>query len=417
MKTTLVTDDVYRLSANISSEILFEGIWPLPYGVSMNSYIVKGRECAIIDGVCGWDGVPETLYAQLDEMEMTPQDIRYVILNHLEPDHTGWLESFKALSQDFTVYTSPKGIELAKAFYGIEQEFQAVRSGDVLDLGNGKQLVFEEIPNVHWPETIATFEPASGTLFPCDAFGSFGAVTDTPYDDQLSDENFQLYERETLRYYANIVAKFSASVQKALLKVEKLDVNIIAPAHGIVWRKDPQRIIELYRKYANYAKGKAEPYVTVIWGSMYGNTQHAVEWVVKGLESEGIRTIVHQVPQAHVSEILASAWESTGIVLGMPTYEYNMFAPMANVLDDLGRKRVVKKRAFRFGSYGWSGGAQKELDEIMGRWKMNWDFLDPVEFRGLPRQEDLEKIFAQSARLARDVKQEFQSLSADEVNT
>ena len=124
-------------------------------------------------------------------MNVKLEDIRYVILNHLEPDHTGWLKVFKELTKNFTIYASQKGVDLAKAFYNIDTNFHVVKAGKVLDLGNGRELIFEEIPNVHWPETIATFDTATGTLFPCDAFGSFGAVTETPYDDQLSPEEFE----------------------------------------------------------------------------------------------------------------------------------------------------------------------------------------------------------------------------------
>ncbi len=169
MRANEVADGIYRLCANIGSEVLFEGIWPLPKGASMNSYLVKGKDVAIIDGVGDWDGVPETLYAQLDELGVKAEDIRYVIINHTEPDHTGWLRSFSSMNHDFEVLATARGVELAKAFFGLDVAFRAVKSGDSVDLGNGKRLVFEEIPNVHWPDTMATFETSTGTLLCCDA--------------------------------------------------------------------------------------------------------------------------------------------------------------------------------------------------------------------------------------------------------
>lgn len=405
MKASEVADGIFRLSANIGSNMLFEGIWPLPNGASMNSYLVKGRDVAIIDGVGAWDGVPETLYAQFAQVGVKVEDIRYVVINHTEPDHTGWLRSFASMTSDFEVLITAKGLELAKAFYDLDVPYRVVKSGDSVDLGNGKQLVFEEAPNVHWPDTMVTFEPTTGCLFCCDAFGTFGAVDEASYDDQLDESQLKFYEREALRYYANIVGRFSMAVNKAIDKVRKLDVRIVAPGHGPVWRQNPERIIRLYERLASYAKGPAKPLVTVLWGSMYGNTEKIVAPLLEGIAAEGVESVVYQVPQSHIGDILASAWESTGIALAMPTYEFQMFPPMATILDELGRKHVKAKLALRAGSFGWSGGAQRELDEIVARQKMGWRFLEPVEFRGAPGEEDLQRIRQGGRDLARQVRE------------
>jgi anaerobic nitric oxide reductase flavorubredoxin len=405
MKATSVSDGIYRLSANGGREILFESMWPLPNGVAMNSYVVRGKETAIIDGVCGWDGVPQTLFRQLEEMNIGLKDIRYVILNHLEPDHTGWLEPFLQLHDDFQLIASAKGLELVRSFYGYEKNLRAVADGDSLDLGDGKELLFKEIPNVHWPETIATFETGSRTLFPCDLYGSFGSVEqEGAYDDQLDEQGLAFFEEEASRYYSNILATFSSSVGRAIDKLEALKPRIIAPAHGLVWRKNPERIVRLYRSHVGYAQGKAEPEITVIWGSMYGMTERSVEAVVQGIREERVPVHVFRVPQDHISHILASAWRSSGIVLAAPTYEYKLFPPMAAALDELGRKKVVRRKAFRFGSYGWSGGAQKELEEITGRLRMNWDFAEPYEFAGAPTERDLAELRERGRSFAAEVK-------------
>ena len=405
MQAREVTDGIFCITANIGPEVLFEGIWPLPQGASMNSYVVKGREVALIDGVCEWSEAPEALYAQLNEIGVKIEDLRYLVINHTEPDHTGWLKSFLKLSQDFEVLITAKGLELAKAFFGLDVPCRVVKSGDSLDLGNGKHLVFEEIPNVHWPDTMATFETSTGTLLCCDAFGSFGSLGEAVFDDQLDETQLQDFEREALRYYANIVARFSSSVSRAIDKVGKLDVRIVAPGHGPIWRRDPQRIIRLYERFAAYAQGPAKPQVAVLWSSMYGNTAKVVEPLLEGIAAEGVKAVVHQIPQSHVSDVLASAWESTGLVLAMPTYEYKMFPPMATVIEELGRKTVKGKLALRVGSFGWSGGAQKELEEITERQKMSWSFLESVEFQGAPRESDLQLIRQRARELARQVRE------------
>ena len=405
MRTTEVSEGIYRLSANVDN-ILFEGIWPIPNGIAMNSYIVKGEKTAIIDGICGWDGVPETLLEMLDEIKVDVKDIDYVIINHMEPDHSGWLEMFKKVRPEFTVYASKRAEPLLDAFYRINNDVHTVSSGDQLDLGNGRVLVFEDIPNVHWPETMATYDTKSKTLFPCDAFGSFGAVSDdAPYDDQLTQQQIDYFEQEATRYFANIVAAFSLPTQKAIDKLGGIEIKTIAPGHGIVWRKDPMKIVNDYVRYASYSKGPAKPEITVIWGSMYGMTEQGVAPVVEGIESEGVKARAHRIPETDLSFVLQSVWQSSGIVLGMPTYEYKMFPPMAAVLDEIGKKKVLNRKAFRFGSYGWSGGAQKELDEIVERLKMNWDFIEPVEFKGAPTEEDKALLKQRGKELATKVKE------------
>lgn len=411
MNATQVTEGIYRLSANMEN-ILFEGLWPIPNGIAMNSYIVTGEKTAIVDGVCGWDGVPETLFKQLEEIDVDLNSIDYVIVNHMEPDHSGWIANFKKLRPNFTIVTSKKAVPLMKGFFDVSNDIIEVGDGDTLDLGDGRVLAFAEIPNVHWPETIATFDTKSGTLMPCDAFGSFGSIGDAPYDDQLSQEQLDFFEQEAVRYYSNIVAAFSVPAAKAIEKASPLPIKIIAPGHGVVWRKDPMKIVNDYIRYTSYQKGPCENEVTLIWGSMYGNTEKGVQPAVEALESEGVKVRVHQVPQDSWGDIITSVWSSTGVVMAMPTYEYKMFPPMFAILDELGKKKVLNRKAFSFGSYGWSGGAQKELQEIMQKYKTNWDFVESVEFLGSPTEDDIEKIRTRCKELAKKVKKAVASKSA-----
>lgn len=391
MNHTKVTDDVYKLSVNIDN-ILFEGLWEMPNGVSLNSYIIKGEKTAIIDGVCGWDGVPESLLALLDQLEIDPKSIEYLIINHMEPDHSGWIEDFKKIHSDFKVVCSQKGAALLDAFYAHNNNVIVVKDKDTLDLGNGHILEFVDVPNVHWPDTIATFDRKTGVLFSCDSYGSFGTVKESGYDDLLTEEEIEFYEKEAVRYYSNILGAFSLPAKKATEKCEALPIKIIAPGHGIVWRKNPNKILEDYKRYVSYQKGVAKKEITVLWGSMYGMTEKAVNYVVEELKKYDIKVNVHKVPEDSCGTVLASVWNSTGVILAMPTYEYKMFPPMAAVLDEIGRKKAVGRKAFRLGSYGWSGGAQRELDEIIEKHKMNWEFLEPVEFKGAPKEEDLSLI-------------------------
>ncbi|MDC7226094.1 MAG: FprA family A-type flavoprotein [Spirochaetales bacterium] len=402
MKAIEIADGVYRVAANIGSKDLFEGIWPIPDGVSINSYLVKGEKTALIDIVKDWDNALEQVNEQLADAGSSVESIDYLILNHMEPDHTGWLSELKAKNPDVKIYCSKKSVPLIKAFYKIEDNVFPVGSGDSLDLGGGKILTFEDAPNVHWPETMVTFETSTGVLFSCDAFGAFGQVTEHVFDDQLTEDEVVFHENETRRYYSNIVSTFSGFVLKAIDKLSGLDIKVVAPSHGVIYRKNPGKIIEHYRRLASYHNGPAEKEITFIWSSMYGNTEKLVEPIIKAVEEEGVKINVHRVPQEHVSFVLSDAWKSAGLIFGMPTYEYRMFPPMSYVLDIFDRSHVKFRKIFRFGSFGWSGGAQKQFQEMTEGLK--WECIEPVEWQGSADEETVARAVEQAKMLAREIK-------------
>ena len=405
MNITRMNGPVYRLGVNINEPgYLFEGLWPVPDGVSINSYLVQGEKTALIDLTQETTELMASLNQQIEQTGVSPENIDYVIVNHMEPDHSGMLRDFVKENSKARFICSEKAVPLLQQFSSVpEERIDAVKDGDTLDLGQGQILTFYMIPNVHWPETMATWLEAESTLFSCDAFGSYGTVENDVFDDQLSAERAKFYENEALRYYANIVASFSMFVEKAIAKLAPLDIKVIAPSHGIVWRKDPGRIMEQYSRYASYAKGPAEPEICLVWASMYGNTEKSVAPLIKGIKEEGVDVCVFRVPQDDIGHILASAWKSAGLVLAMPTYEYKMFPPMATVVDDLMVKKVKNKKVLRVGSFGWVGGAEKDFRTRTER--AGWDIMDSVEFQGCPGVEDLEKIRAAGRELARKVKE------------
>lgn len=401
MKAAKISDKIWALHADIETEDLFEGIWPIPDGVTLNSYLVKGEKVALIDLVRDWCGAAAGLKDQLAQAGVTVDKIDYLILNHMEPDHTGYLAEFKADNPGLEIIATAKGLELVKSFYKIEDGLRAVKSGDTLDLG-GVTLAFEEIPNVHWPETMATYEPESGTLFTCDAFGSFGKLGERVFDDQFSAEEHAFYEKESLRYYANIVASFSLFVKKAIAKLAPLSIKVIAPSHGIIWRKNPMTIVERYAKYAGYMDGPQEKEICVIWGSMYGHTEKGLAAVLEGIKEEGVPYSIHRVPNEDVSYVLADAYKSAGLLIAMPTYEYKMFPPMAYVLDIFERKHVWNRTVLRIGSWGWVGGAKKEYEAAIA--PLKWESLESVEWAGAAGPETLALLKERGRELARAVK-------------
>jgi anaerobic nitric oxide reductase flavorubredoxin len=253
MKKVEVAKGIHLLTMNVN-DMLFEGIWELANGVTLNSYIVKGEKTAIIDGVIGWDGVPETLYGNLEEIGTDPKDIDYLIVNHMEPDHSGWIENFEKINDKFTIICTDKAAKLVSSFYN-NDKVRIVKEGDKLDLGQGKVLSFHPVPNVHWPDTMYTYESETRTLFSCDMFGAFGSMGDHHFDDQLTLEEVEFFENEGIRYYSNVMTTFTPMLKKAIQKAEEFDIDIIAPGHGPLYRKNPQKIINDYKRFSQYAGG------------------------------------------------------------------------------------------------------------------------------------------------------------------
>ncbi|HLW22448.1 MAG TPA: FprA family A-type flavoprotein [Sphaerochaetaceae bacterium] len=402
MKPDKLTQGIHRVYARIGSRDLFEGIWPIEHGVLLNSYVVQGAtHTAFIDLVKDWEGAVSEVESQLDSLGLTFSNIDYLVLNHMEPDHTGSLGVLCRKNPNMKIICTKKAVPLVQAFYGVTEQVQAVTSGDTIDLG-GKTLVFEETPNIHWPETMMTYVPEDGVLFSCDAFGSFGQY-DHCFDDELTEEEWELLIPETERYYANIVSSFSQFVLRGIQKLSPLDIRMVAPSHGVVWRGNPGQVIDLYKRLAEYMNGPAEPEIAFVWSSMYGNTAALIPVIRKTLEEEGVTVHMHEVPAEHASHVLKSAWRSSGLVIGMPTYEYRMFPPMYHILDILERSHVNNRKVMRFGSFGWSGGAQKQFDPFVN--SLKWDCVGVVEYQGAPTESDKERAIEVARALAKSVKE------------
>ncbi|MBN2539899.1 MAG: FprA family A-type flavoprotein [Bacilli bacterium] len=386
-----IAEGTFMFSMNLD-DILFESMWELPHGVTMNSYIVKGKDIAIIDGVIGWDGVPETLYKSLGEVDINSEDIKYLVVNHMEPDHSGWIENFRKIKTDFTLVTTAKGAEIVKAFYGEDIDIMIVKEGDSIDLGNGKTLTFHPVPNVHWPETMVTYETSTKILFTCDLFGAFGTMEEHHFDDEMTQEEVALFEQEGMRYFSNVMMTFVPLLKRAVAKTKTMDVAMVAPGHGPLYREHPEKIMNDYLGWADFANGQGNNEVTIIWGSMYGSTQKVAEYAKALLESKGIKVNFLQMPLTTESDVLTDVLRSAGVIIAAPTYEYKMFPPVAHIIDELGRKKMSGKNALYFGSFGWSAGAKKELEVILETHRMNWNFVDFIEFNGTPKEPDFKAV-------------------------
>ena len=392
-----IKPDIYWIGVNDRTTDLFEGLWPITQeGVSYNTYLINDEKKAIVDLTKALK--TDEFFDQIDQLADVSQ-IDYVIVNHMEPDHSGVLRTLRRMTPQATIVGTEKTRAMLESFYGITEGVQVVQDGEPLSLGK-HTLRFVYTPFVHWPETMMTYEVSERILFSCDAFGSYGALRGAIFDDECIDPEF--YEREALRYYVNIVALFSGPVLKAIAKLADVPVSVIAPSHGLIWRDNPQLIVDLYKKWAEYATGPTEVGITLIYGSMYGNTEEMMDAVAQGISREGGPLTIFDAGHTHVSYILPWLWTQRGVMVGAPTYEGGLFPLVAQVLDMAAQKRIRNKKVARFGSYGWSGGAQRDFERIIE--PLKWELVDYFEFVGSPTEEELRQGEEFGARFAQRVK-------------
>ena len=271
MTAIQVKPGIYWIGVNDRTTDLFEGLWPITSeGVSYNAYVVKDEKSALID--LAKDFKSNALIDQIEEV-VDPAALDYIVINHMEPDHTGVLRSLRRIAPDATLLCTKRAEPLLENYYQITDKVQVVDDGDEIDLGTHK-LQFHVTPMVHWPETMMTYETTEKVLFSCDAFGGYGALQGAVFDDQC--RQLAYYEEQALRYYANIVALFARPVVRAIEKFKDVPLEVVAPSHGLIWRENPGRIVELYQKWATYALEGPEVGVTLLYGTMYGNTEEMV---------------------------------------------------------------------------------------------------------------------------------------------
>ncbi len=399
MSAVQIKPDVYWIGVNDRITDLFEGLWPISQeGVSYNSYLIDDEKTAVIDLIKSFKG--DDYFTRIEELTEISK-IDYIVVNHMEPDHSGLLRTLRRIAPDVRLIGSEKTRKMLEDFFSIRENVHVVKDGDTLSLGK-HTLQFFMTPFLHWPETMMTYEPSNRILFSCDAFGGYGAIRGAIFDDECTSPDF--YQKEALRYYVNIVANYSTRVLSAIEKLSETSVDVIAPSHGLVWRKNVSRIVNLYKKWAEYASGKSEPGITLVYGSMYGNTEVVMNAVAQGISRTGTPVEIFDAARTHVSYILPSLWTQRGVLVGAPTYEVALFPPMADVLNMAVRKRIKNKIAGYFGSFGWSGGALREMKKIIE--PLNWNMVDSFEFMGSPTEADIKKAEEFGAQFAEIVKKE-----------
>lgn len=377
MNIKKIVEGIYYVGVNDRTTHRFEALWPIPYGVSYNSYIVKGNnKTVLIDGV------------EISECDKLRDNIAnilgdgcapdYLVINHMEPDHSGSIKVLRSFFPQMTIVGNAKTLEMVKGFYGIEENTLKITDGETLDLG-GMTLTFKITPMVHWPETMMTYVEEKSVLFSGDAFGCFGALNGGIIDEETDVEPFI---PEMYRYYSNIVGKYGIFVQKAIGKLSSLKIDYICSTHGPVWHEQIKRIGGIYDKLSRY---EGENGVTIVYGSMYGNTEEMAEAIAARLAERGVKTIrMHNVTKSHPSYIISDIFRYKGLVIGAPTYSNTLFPPVENILNAI-KTRELKNRAIgTFGSYTWAPQAVKRINQLLEDAKLYTADVISVETKQAP---------------------------------
>ena len=386
---------IYYVGVNDRTSSLFESLWSLPAGVSYNSYIVKGDKTALIDTV--HISKAKNFIANI-KTAIGDSPIDYVVINHMEPDHSGAIDYIVKSFPDVTIVGNKKTIEMIEGFYGSISNTKVINDGDVLDLGDGKSLKFVITPMVHWPETMMTFEQSSSTLFSGDAFGCFGALNGGVIDAECDVES---YIPEMYRYYAAIVAKYGTFVIKAIEKLKGLRINRICPTHGPVWQDYMMHVIDLYDRLAHFTPQDG---AVIVYGSMYGNTEDIAELIARELTVNGVSVRMHNIATADLSVVLADIMRFKGLIIGAPTYNSSIFPPIQNLIEAIVSRGIKNRVLSTFGSYTWGPGISVKIeksfeslnyDTVSCKIEMKQSILDNDLYN---RIEEFAKVFAEKVK-------------------
>lgn len=364
--------NVHYVGVNDRNKTLFENLWPLPYGVSYNSYLIADDDAVVlVDTV---DVAFFEVYLKKIRAVIGDRKIDYLIINHMEPDHSGSISLIKQYYPDIVLVGNKKTFDMVDGYYGVGGERKVVAEGDSLKVGR-HDLHFYLIPMVHWPETMVTFDSTDGILFSGDAFGCFGALNGGCIDKNI---NTEIYMGEMRRYYSNIVGKFGNPVQKALQKCSGLDMKMICPTHGPVWEEQISEVVAMYDKLSRY---EAEEGVVIAYGTMYGNTEQMAEAIAEELSAQGIKNIVmHNVSKTPHSFILADIFRYKALIVGCTTYNMNLYPEMEALLSKVAARDMKNRLIGYFGSFTWASAAVKKLGEYAAQLKFEV-VGNPVEMK------------------------------------
>lgn len=363
-------------------------------GTSYNSYLIVDEKIVLVDTV--WGPFREQLIENIRQI-VDPGKIDFVVANHAEVDHSGSLPDVMRHASKATLVVSKRGRESIEGHFHQPWNFKPVQTGDKINIGKC-DLVFVEAPMLHWPDSMFTYLAGKNILMPNDAFGQHYAAA-FPFNDQVNQE--ELYE-EALKYYANILTPFSPLVLNKIKEVLALNlaVDIIAPSHGIIWRKDPLQIVKKYQEWAQQVPEKS---AVILYDTMWEGTRRMAEAIGEGLASEGVPSKLFHVAVSDRNDVITEVFKAKAIVIGSPTLNQGLLPTISPVLEDLKGLKFQNKIGAAFGCYGWSGECVQLIEEHLNRCKIRVA-AEGVRAKWQPREEDLARCRELGQKVARAVK-------------
>jgi flavorubredoxin len=381
-----VTDDLYILRVDDVEVAYFEALWEIAEGVTYNAYLLVGDGgCILFDS---WKAryagqMVETIRSVVDL-----RDITHIVIHHMEQDHSGAIpEILRVTDSRPVVLAHPMACQMLGLFYGVNARVRPVKDGEEVDVA-GRRLRFIYVPWLHWPETITTYYADQKALLSCDVFGGF-STPDKIFDDD--DEVVEKYLPHVRKYFASVIGAYRQHVNQAVQKMAGLDIRLIAPAHGLVWRRDPRRVVNYYEALANGSQERGK--VTIICASMYGECLHAARIVMNELKKKRANAKIYEITDTarpSISDLLGDVFDSEAIVVAAPTYESDIFPIARWIIEMIQKKTPGNKSALIISSYGWGEQAGKKLAEMLRA--AGHDVKDLVVFRGRPDSETEEKL-------------------------
>lgn len=362
--TRKVLGKLFWVGSNDRRLSLFENIFPIPRGVSYNSYLLLDEKTVLFDTI---DLSSSKQFLENIEYLLEGRQLDYLIINHMEPDHCSNIQELSKRYPNMKVVGNIKAIQMIKQFFDfdIDSKSVIVKEGDELCVGEST-LQFYMAPMVHWPEVMVTYDKKNKVLFSADAFGSFGALNGNIFTNEINFERDWLDDAR--RYYCNIVGKYGAQVQGLLKKVSKLDISVICPLHGPIWNENIEYIISKHELWSNYQY--EEKGIMIVYASMYGGTENVVNVLANSLAEQKIKNIsVYDVSNIDVSYLISEAFRYSHIILASPTYNGRIYPKMENFINDMKALNVQNKTVAVIENGTWAPTAGKHMIEILNGMK------------------------------------------------
>ncbi len=372
---------IYWIGVNDRRTHIFENYWPLPKGVAYNSYVIIDEKVVVLDTV---ERSHMDQYLESLEAVLQGRKVDYLIINHVEPDHTGSIKALLSQYPETTVVGNAKTFPMLRNYYGIEQNLLEVKEGDTLNIG-ARTLTFAMAPMLHWPETMVTYLPGDNVLFSADIFGAFGTLDGGIFDDQV---DLDYLEEEISRYYSNIVGKYGVPAQTALRKLGSLPIDMICALHGPIWRT---HIADILAKYDKWSKYETDEGVVIAFSSMYGHTEQMADCIGRFLAEMGIKKIrIHDTSKTHPSYIINDIFRYKGVILGSSAYNGGIFPTMETLLNELENMCIKNHYLAYFANKTWGGGALPCFKAFAE--KIKWEVVaEPNEATGTMSLSDVEQ--------------------------